>query len=238
MAEDNVVLRFMNKMTDLFVLNLLFLICSIPIVTIGASLTAMYAVSLRSVRYGDGYVVKTFFKSFKECFWQATLAWILCLISGLLLYIDYNFWTQAQEEMGEIAGVMKVASLVVAIGLLIVFQWVFPVIAKMKDRFWRQVRNAAAMAVAYFIPYTLICLVISIGAGYLAYTNVAAMIVMLMVGFATVTYMQSFFIYRVFAKFIQETPASEDDFLYQQYDQDKAEPQEEEAFSGEDETEN
>ena len=83
--KDNVVIRFLNKVADLVVLNLLFVLCSLPIITIGASMTAMIAVSLRSVEYGDGYVVKSFFHSFKESFKQATEAWIvnLCLALGL-----------------------------------------------------------------------------------------------------------------------------------------------------------
>ena len=61
---DNPLIRFLNKTTDLLVLNIVFLLCCLPVVTIGASLTAMYAVNLRSVRYGDGYVLKNFFKSY------------------------------------------------------------------------------------------------------------------------------------------------------------------------------
>lgn len=212
MIKDNVVLRFLNKMTDMFVLNILFLICSIPIITIGASLTAMYAVNLRSVRYGDGYIIKTFFKSFRQSFKQATLAWILFLCMALLLYFDYRFWQQV--DFGSISNVMKIVSLTFIIIASMIFQWLFPVIAKMKDSFGKQVKNAAAMAVGYFVPYTVICMAITYGALYFVYSNFAAMIVMLMIGFSVVTYVQSFFFYKVFSKFIDETPASDDDLLY------------------------
>lgn len=60
MPKENPVIAFLNKMADLILLNLIFLLCCIPVVTIGPAITALYAVSLRSVRYGDGYVIQTF----------------------------------------------------------------------------------------------------------------------------------------------------------------------------------
>lgn len=212
MIKDNVVLQFLNKMTDLFLLNALFLLCSLPIVTVGASLTSMYAVSLRSIRYGDGYIIKTFFKSFKQSFKQATLAWLLFLVFAVVLFVDYHFWQQV--NMGTISNTMKLVSVAIAFFVVMIFQWLFPVIAKMQDSFGRQIKNAAAMAVGYFVPYTLICMLLTFAVAYFVYTNVAAMVVMLMIGFSLITYVQSFFFYKVFAKFIDETPASDDDLLY------------------------
>lgn len=71
MPKENPVIAFLNKMADLILLNLIFLLCCIPVVTIGPAITALYAVSLRSVRYGDGYVIQTFFRSFKQNFKQS-----------------------------------------------------------------------------------------------------------------------------------------------------------------------
>ena len=67
------VMSFFNKLTDLLFLNILWLVCSLPIITIGASTTAMYYVSITSIRMGDGYVAKRFFKSFVDNFKQATI---------------------------------------------------------------------------------------------------------------------------------------------------------------------
>ena len=65
---DNPVWRFIGKLGDLIILNVLWLITSIPIVTIGASTTALYYVTLKLVRDEDGYTIRSFFKSFKENF--------------------------------------------------------------------------------------------------------------------------------------------------------------------------
>ncbi|MBE5866344.1 MAG: DUF624 domain-containing protein [Lachnospiraceae bacterium] len=214
MPMDNPVIKFLNKMTDLIVLNLLFVICSLPVITIGASLTAMYAVSLRSVRYGDGYVVKTFFKHFKQNFVQATLAWMGVLGLIALFVIDYLFWSRM--EMGILSDVMLMICYAMAFLVWIVVLWLFPVIAKMQDKLWRQIKNAAAMALGHFFPYTAICAGMTGVVAYLVYTNLGAVLIMLFVGCATLSYMLSFFFYKVFAQYIQEDSFGDDDLLYGQ----------------------
>ncbi len=209
---DNVVIRFLNKLTDLMILNILFLVCSIPIVTIGASLTAMYSVNLKSVRYGDGYVAKRFFEAFKKNFKQATLAWLVFLLAGILLFFDIRFWQQM--DPGTYGRVMIAVSYAIAAVLFVIGTWVFPVIAKMEDRLFIQFKNAAGMAVGYFFPYTVICVAIELLAAYTAVVNVGMMMIMLVIGFATVSYICSFFFYKVFANHIREESLGDDDLLY------------------------
>ena len=74
---DNPVWRFIGKFWDVLVINFLWIICSIPIVTIGSSTTAMYYVTLKLARDEDGYTIQSFFKSFKENFKQATAIWLI-----------------------------------------------------------------------------------------------------------------------------------------------------------------
>ena len=57
MPKENPVIAFLNKMADLILLNLIFLLCCIPVVTIGPAITALYAVSLRWVCYTDFFPI-------------------------------------------------------------------------------------------------------------------------------------------------------------------------------------
>lgn len=82
---DNPVWRFIGKFGDLIILNVLWFVCSIPIFTIGASTTAVYYVTLKLARNDDGYTIRSFFKSFKENFKQATIIWLIMLAVGLSL---------------------------------------------------------------------------------------------------------------------------------------------------------
>ena len=80
--------RFIGKFWDVLIVNLLWFFLSIPIFTIGASTTAMYYVTLKLARDDDGYTIRSFFKSFKENFKQATIIWMIFLITGVVLGFD------------------------------------------------------------------------------------------------------------------------------------------------------
>ena len=77
---DSPIMRFLSRLFDLIVLNALFIICCLPVVTIGASITAMYSVTLKMIRNEECYIVRGFFSSFKKNFKTATLLWIPILL--------------------------------------------------------------------------------------------------------------------------------------------------------------
>ena len=73
---DSPLMNVLNKMADLMWLNILTLICCIPVITAGAALTSMHYVALKIVRNEESYITRSFFKSFKTNFRQATLIWL------------------------------------------------------------------------------------------------------------------------------------------------------------------
>lgn len=82
---DNPVMRFLDQIADLIILNLLFIVCSIPLITLGASVTAMCYVTLKMRDGEEGSVFRNFFKAFRQNFVQATLIWIiLAALAGFL----------------------------------------------------------------------------------------------------------------------------------------------------------
>lgn len=100
--EGSLFQRFLNKMADLLILNLLTLLMCLPVITAGAALTAMHYVLLKLVRDEEGYIVKSFFCSFKREFRQATVLWIIFLavialmVSNLVMILEgggsYPIW--------------------------------------------------------------------------------------------------------------------------------------------------
>ena len=190
-----------------FVLNISFSCASTS-----ASLSAMYAVSLRSIRYGDGYVVRTYFKAFKQSFRQSTISFLVLAACGFLLFFDYRFWNV--RKASSLSHMMQVISIVIAILIGVVAMWLFPLIAKMNDSLLTQVKNAARMAFGYFIPYTVCAAGLAVFAVWLATLNPGLTIIMALFGFSTVSWLQSLFFYKVFSKHISEDPVGADDPLY------------------------
>lgn len=98
-SPDSLLIKALTLLCDLMYLNILFLICSIPIFTIGASATALYAVLFKRIRGKDVKIGKTYFAEFKSNFKQATLFWIpFFLIVAFLaadVYISHNILPEA-----------------------------------------------------------------------------------------------------------------------------------------------
>ncbi len=95
---DSPVMRFLGKVADLMILNLVTLVCCIPIVTIGASLTAMHYVLLKMVRDRECYIVRSFFKSFKANFKQATVIWLIILLVLVIFAADLRIINASGSE--------------------------------------------------------------------------------------------------------------------------------------------
>ncbi len=87
--QDNPVSRFLAGTLDLIVLNALFIFTSIPLLTMGASLTALYSVLLWREEE-DGYLYQIYFSSFKKNFRQATLVWAPCFAA--IIFLGYELY--------------------------------------------------------------------------------------------------------------------------------------------------
>ena len=113
---DNPVWRFIGKLWDVLVVNILWIICSIPVVTAGASTTAMYYVTLKLARDEDGYTIRSFFKSFKENFKQATAIWLIFLLTGMLLAFDLYYFIK-------MAAPSSLRTIMISVFVAMIFIW-------------------------------------------------------------------------------------------------------------------
>ena len=95
--------KFMNRVSDLFLLNILWVICSIPIITIGASTTALYSVNLNLLSENEGHITKAFFKAFKENFKKSTAIWLIVLLTSTILGVNLIFWLKCGLSIAYIA---------------------------------------------------------------------------------------------------------------------------------------
>ncbi len=89
---NNPIWRFMGKVTDICFLTVLWALFSLPVVTIGASTTALYYVSLKLAKNQEGYIWRTFVGAFKDNFKQSTIIWLIMLAVGAFLGVDLYFY--------------------------------------------------------------------------------------------------------------------------------------------------
>lgn len=133
----------LRLLADLMIVNLLSLLCSMGIVTIGASLSGMYAVLFR--READGGtvdVIKTFFHAFFHNFGKATLLELILVLLAVVAGVD--FWYAASiEQPGKL--VFAVVASIVALLALAVFLLAFPQHAIYRNSMKNYLKNSIAL---------------------------------------------------------------------------------------------
>ncbi len=141
-------------------LNLLWLICSIPIVTIGASTTALYYASLKLIREEDNKVARQFFHSFRENFKQATVLWLILLGVGLFLagdgYVLYHLRQTAEGSMAVLWTLILAVVIAVSIVYVIVLLYVFPLLASVSNTNRAMLKNAFLIGTHYLFATILV----------------------------------------------------------------------------------
>ena len=140
---DSPLMSGLSRMTDLVLLNLITLAGCLPVLTAGASLTAMHYVLLKMVRGEEGYVAADWLKSFKRNFRQATLIWLVFLAAGAMALVD--LWIIAYGA-GSTALALRVLLILVILMVYGVFLWIFPILARFEGTVPMIAASAAAMA--------------------------------------------------------------------------------------------
>lgn len=151
---DSPLMEGLSKITDLVILNLLVLVCCIPVITAGAAFTAMHYVLLKMVRNEEGYIFRSYFKSFKENFLQATAMWLLFLIAGLVFILDLRLTGAGAGGSIQLPALHRYLLIAGGIYIFMVFLYAFPLLARFSNTVFGTLRNAAVLTAASF-PRTI-----------------------------------------------------------------------------------
>ncbi|WP_167955208.1 YesL family protein [Anaerosporobacter faecicola] len=186
--------QFMNTLAEYILLNFLWLICCLPIVTIGASTTALYYVTMQTAREEHGYIARNFFRSFKENFKQSTIIWLIMLFLGAVLTFNVSFWFTMKSTIGNILGTLISIAL-----LLFVFTlfYVFPILARFENTVKQTMKNALFISLQN-LKQTILITITNVLMVVLAYVLPIFSIFLILFGFAFIAYINSFQFVKVF----------------------------------------
>ena len=141
-------------------LNLLWMVCSLPVFTAGAATAALYDVTLRLAREEEPPLTARFFKAFRENFRQATILWLILLGIGVLLgadgYILYHLYKGTTGMVSVICTLGLALIIVAAIAYVIVLLYVFPLVASVKNTNWAMLKNALLIGIHYLFCTILV----------------------------------------------------------------------------------
>ena len=158
----------LSTISDLMILNLVTLVCCLPVITIGAALTGMHYVLLKMVRREEGYIVRSYFKSFKENFLQATIIWILFLLFLGIFFLDIYLTGGSGSSTLQFPFVVR--ALLIAGGgyAFLMYLHVFPLLSRFHNTVTGTIANSAKIAAAYF-PRTLAMAVVTVLFPFMVY---------------------------------------------------------------------
>lgn len=187
---------FLGKMADLIWLNILMIICCIPIITAGASITAMYTITIKMVNKEEGYITKGFLKAFKENFKQATIIWLIIIVIAALFYGDYRIIFYAGMEFPKAIIIFLIAILVIAYST---YLYIFPLLARYENTTKNVFKNSFLLSVSNF-PKTLLIILIQLIPWVALYLSQAVAPIILLIGNSLVAYISSMVFVTIFKK--------------------------------------
>lgn len=141
---DSPFMKFLGTMADLMILNMLTVLCCVPIVTAGASFTAMHYVLQKLVRGEENYVSRQFFHSFKENFVQSTIIWIGMVVVYGALFVD---WRILRMQGDQFPGFLIILLYGAAVIIFLYKLYIFPILARYKNTIRGILKLAFAMTI-------------------------------------------------------------------------------------------
>ena len=151
---DSPVMNFIGKVADMIILNLLCLICSIPIVTFGAAYTAKYYVSMKIIRGEEGTLFSSYFKAFASNFKQSTIAWLIQMVILAILGLDW-YWIIG-KGISNVNNIYLIAVSLITLLAIFSTMTIFPFIARFELKLKEAFKGAVLFSALYFIKLLLI----------------------------------------------------------------------------------
>jgi len=177
---DGPIMRVLSKISDLLILNIITIICCIPIITAGAAFTAMHYCCLKLVRGKETSMTQDFFHSFKDNFKQSTIIWLIFLLFAAIM--GYNLFAMYLNPT-EISSFVLGGTLVIIGLVLFVGSMVFPIQAKFVNPITKTLRVSMLFSFRNFPKVLAIMLVNLIPVMLLMLGNIGLMVFPLILAF-------------------------------------------------------
>lgn len=195
---ENKFWSFMDKIMNLCVISLLWLVFSLPLVTAGASTTALLQYTMKLTANEEGYIWRTFFKGFKKNFIQATVLWCGILLCGGFLALDL-YWCQFLALPRALRLGLFFAILSICMVFLLTVLWIFPLLAFYKVTVKKAVCHAFIMAMGNLYVSVTILVFYGIAAALTWFVPV-----LFMVWFALASYAASHFYRNTLERYLSD----------------------------------
>ncbi len=188
-APENPVFQFLEKVFDLMVANVLFLLCSIPVFTLGAAFTGMLQVAQDQIFHEEQPVVRRFFSAFRKNFKQATAAWLMLLV--FLIGMGCNSMLVVAYLRGWVSQIVNILIWVLVAVVVCIMSYLFPLITRYENSMHQQLNNSLILAVVK-LPRTILLAILNTFVFWIPFfsmqTFLSTLVFWIIMGFAFVAY--------------------------------------------------
>lgn len=150
-AYDGKVIGFLNKAGEIILLNIVFLLCCLPVITIGPALTSFYYAMIKSIRRERGTPLREFGHSMKRTLGRGTLLTIGILLWTALLWYGRE---TARAGAGETVTFTMALYLIVIVVSLCILIYLFPVFSRFEMGVAKMLQLSFVMSIRFF-PITV-----------------------------------------------------------------------------------
>ncbi|MGN0437627.1 MAG: YesL family protein [Lachnospiraceae bacterium] len=194
---DNPFFRTMGRIGDIFLLNFIFVITSIPVITMGASVTALMTVAVKMTTNREGTVVSGYLKAFKSNFKQATVIHVIMGLLGMILFFDMHFWVLKKAGIMIILSVIPVTIYVMTLLYVYVQQSIFEntIVATIKNALLMSIKN---------LPVTILLILLMAVVVVGSCISIVADIFMILFGFGLLGYSTAILYRFVYREYLDE----------------------------------
>ena len=138
-SPNGPVMQALGKMADLLILSLLWILCSIPLITVGPATSALYYICLKLARKEDTNIVKPFFHAFKDNLLQGMAQTLIFCIGAVCFMLNYRLIFYAEGAFRIIMQIVYILLLVCCISTVI---YTFALQAQFRNKLTATIRNA------------------------------------------------------------------------------------------------
>lgn len=154
-SYDSKFTQVMNKIVDIVVLSFFWVLLCLPVVTAGASSTALFTTVRQVLRGNRGYVIRNFFRAFKSNFKQSTGIWLLLLLLFVVFFLDRWILRTYFAAQGSPLGSLSIVFTFLIIYELVWGIYIFAYISRFELDWKHILKNAAILSVTN-LPWSVL----------------------------------------------------------------------------------
>ena len=198
---DGPLFALFQKIADLFLLNLAFIICCIPIITIGPATCALYSMTMEMIRKEHNSLFLGFFSRFKKYFLRSLI--IEIIFAGIIAFLAFDY-----VVFRNMNNPLQYVVLISGVYILFALLYVFCIIPVFDNGIKNALRNAFVLPFIH-LPWTLLILAVNVLIIYASFHDLTAfykywVIIWISIGFSGIAYVCSFLFHRAFMVYFPE----------------------------------